>query len=207
MAERARFDTLFLDPRHYRGDCRLVRTAVRRGWLNGEPRAVRDALVERFERAAGEREPADPNTLNLRALFAEIGVAMAMQRDNLDRVRRALGVSRGRPRTRSRRADLGRPLDANAMRRELLAAGADGPGFAFVTVEHGAGDDRRVESVSLTGAQSRTYGFRCWYTCPRCGARRRFLYIVKAGIGCRGCLRIRYADRRAPNSARVSSSA
>lgn len=53
-----RFSTPFADPRHYRGDCRLLRTAVRRGWLDDAPQDVRDALVDRFNAATAEREAA-----------------------------------------------------------------------------------------------------------------------------------------------------
>jgi len=57
--ERERFDTLFSDPRHERGDLRLMRTAIRRGWLDDAPQETRDALIERFGQAARERRDAN----------------------------------------------------------------------------------------------------------------------------------------------------
>ncbi len=38
--ERVRFEGLFAEPRHYRGDLRLFRTAVRRGLLSDSPTLV-----------------------------------------------------------------------------------------------------------------------------------------------------------------------
>ena len=45
-------DALFANPRHFRGDCRRLRAAVRRGWLDGAPAAVLDALEARAIHAA-----------------------------------------------------------------------------------------------------------------------------------------------------------
>lgn len=47
-SERPRFDTLFAEPRHFRGDCRLVRRGILQGWVRPEDA---DALSERLGEA------------------------------------------------------------------------------------------------------------------------------------------------------------
>ncbi len=73
-------DTPFADFRHHRGDLRLMRTAIRRGWLNNAPQADRDALVARFEQAFDKRRTDDPAGQNLRALPGECYAIIEMER-------------------------------------------------------------------------------------------------------------------------------
>lgn len=52
------FGAIFGDARHYRGDCALLRRALRRGWLHAAPQANRDTVLACFERADAVREAA-----------------------------------------------------------------------------------------------------------------------------------------------------
>lgn len=81
-APREPFDTLFTDRRHFRGDCRLMRTALRRGWLDNAPDAVRDALVARFEEAVRADFPArfPKPWAYVRAVLAQTRAALELQR-------------------------------------------------------------------------------------------------------------------------------
>ncbi|MFN7022267.1 MAG: hypothetical protein ACK4WH_13195 [Phycisphaerales bacterium] len=194
-----RFDTLFADPRHYRGDCRLMRTAIRRGWLNEAPQAVWDALVARFRRASDERRADDPEGRNLRATLAEIGVAVEMAGADQRAEHRALRYSwagepadrdTGRPRERWHVADCPNRIDANELRRRAKADGTDLRalrGGAVVVWPAG-------ERVALAVVADARYGWRVWLLCPRCGGRRAHLYPVRAGVLCRKCAGVAYAD-------------
>lgn len=90
---RPMFGTLFADPRHYRGDLRLMRMAIRRGWLNDVPQATRDALVARFEQARAERRASDPEQHNNHALAGECLVLFTMIEATLSALERAMRSS------------------------------------------------------------------------------------------------------------------
>ena len=203
-APRPKFDTLFADPRHYRGDCRLMRTAIRRGWLDDAPQADRDALVARFEQACAERRADDPDHRSVRALLAEVCTVAAMvdadQRDHahaLRTLRYAIGwtptgQTNGRPRERWHVADYpkGSGFIASACWRQAKASGATkaDPG-AFVVQLASDPTDAGVRIAFIIDGRGRVL-----LRCPRCGTARARLYSVRAGVGCRLCLCIRYGD-------------
>lgn len=200
-APRPKFDTLFADPRHYRGDCRLLRTAVRRGWLNDAPQRDRDALVARFVQASDERREADADNRNVRALFAEVRAMMAMDRASMDPVWRALRYSwageftdrtTGRPRERWHVADYPNRIDANELRRRAKADGTDLQTLRAIDLVPADKPDDAGERVALRVAPDARYGWRVWLVCPRCKERRTHLYTVRAGARCRKCVGIAY---------------
>jgi hypothetical protein len=184
-----RFATLFADPRHYRGDCRLLRTAIRRGWLDDAPQDVRDALVSRFDTATREREAAGfaSDAERTRVLLAEVCVGLELGRSNLADAAAGLRwlltgdttPRPGRPRERVQACDHPTRLDANALRRRAKAEGIDP---ATVT-----GIDAGGERIGLATAPDSRSGVRWWLLCPRCCGRRVHLYGVAAGWLCRGC--------------------
>lgn len=209
---RARFDTLFHDPRHFRGDCRLLRAAVRRGWLDDAPDADRDALVARFEQACAEwsaRNPDGPKGQRVRGpwcrgLFRQVWAGIELDRAEAAPVLRAArysiggvftGQTTGRPRRRMRASDFRARIDANAVRRMLLAAGHDPARVRSVVVTTDPPDAPGAwsERVAVLAEPDRVYGWRVWLLCPRCLARRVHLYPVRDGVRCRKCAGLAYA--------------
>lgn len=202
-APRPKFDTLFADPRHYRGDLRLMRTAIRRGWLNDAPQADRDALVARFEQASAERRADDPDTRNFRALLGECFAMIELERANQDPLLRALRYSwageltdraTGRPRERWHVADYPNRIDANELRRRAKADGLDLSALRSIDVRPADKPDDPGERIALAVVADARYGWRVWLVCPRCKCRRGHLYPVRAGVRCRKCAGIAYAD-------------
>lgn len=99
---RQRFDALFREARRYRGDCRLVRTAIRRGWMDDLPQSDRDALVRRLIEAQSER--ADFDRLNpSRAALGEARVLLEMHSRNVDSLARLVRLASATRPKRSRR--------------------------------------------------------------------------------------------------------
>ncbi len=204
--QRPKFDTLFADPRHYRGDCRLMRTALRRGWLDDAPQADRDALTARFEQAIRERQADDPEGCNLRALLAEHSTMNEMAggdtRDALRVLRYAwagelTARNTGRPRKRWRVSDYSHRIDANELRRRAKAEGIDLRTIHAIDVRPADKPDDPGERVALAVVTDARYRWRVWLVCPRCMRRRGHLYPTRAGAKCRECARIGYAARRA----------
>jgi len=197
-----RFDSLFANPRHYRGDCRLVRTAIRRGWLADAPQSVRDALLARMERAMSERQARDPEGKDSRALVAELWMMVEPTRAQFDgECREAriwwaewMGASgKGRPRERWHIADHPNRIDAGAIRRQVTADGADLRTARAIDVRSGDSPDGPGERVALSVAPDARYGLRLWLVCPQCKRRRTHMYPVRAGVRCRRCAGIGYA--------------
>lgn len=202
-APRPKFDTLFADPKHYRGDLRLMRTAIRRGWLNDAPQADRDALVARFEQASAERRADDPDTRNFRALLGECYTMIELERADQDPLLRALRYSwagnqtdrnTGRPRERWHVSDYPNRIDANELRRRAKSDGADLRTFHAIDVRPADKPDDPGERIALAVVADARYGWRVWLVCPRCKCRRGHLYPVRAGVLCRKCAGIAYAD-------------
>ena len=202
-APRPKFATLFADPRHYRADCRLMRTAIRRGWLDNAPQADRDALVARFEQATGERHAHDAEGGNVRALLAECYAMIELDRANLDSEIRAVRYAwpgepidrtTGRPRERWHVSDYPHRIDANELRRRAKADGTDLRTLRGGAIEVRPADkpDDRGERITLAVVADARYGWRLWLVCPGCGSRRLHLYQVRRGVGCCDCLRIGY---------------
>ncbi|MCC6320509.1 MAG: hypothetical protein IT438_03615 [Phycisphaerales bacterium] len=129
-APRPKFDTLFADRRHYRGDLRLMRTAIRRGWLNDAPQADRDALMARLRQATAARQADDPK--NFRGILGECRAVIEAERSNQRADGRAWQAAWfgdrarvGRPRDRWHVSDYPHRIDANAVRRRAMAEGID----------------------------------------------------------------------------------
>lgn len=197
------FESLFADPRHYRGDCRLVRTAIRRGWLDDLPQADRDALVARFEAVTAARHADDPDARNVRAIIAESLVAVELIRANAAPVMRALRYAwdgattertTGRPRERWHVSDYPNRIDANELRRRAKADGLDLSALRSIDVRPADRPDDPGERIALAVVADARYGWRVWLVCPRCKCRRAHLYPVRAGVRCRKCAGIAYAD-------------
>lgn len=196
-----RFDSLFGHPRHYRSDCRLVRTAIRRGWLADAPQAVRDALLARMERAMDERKARDPEGKDGRALLAEIWMMMEPVRAQFEgecRDARAwwaerLGASGiGRPRERWHVSDYRNRIDANELRRRAIAEGLDLSVLGWIIVRTTDDPGDPGERIGLEVVADRRYGSRFWLRCPRCGQRRAHLYPTRPGALCRRCAGVGY---------------
>lgn len=190
---RVLFDTLFTDPRHYRGDCRLMRTAVRCGWLSDAPQADREALLARFEEASADRREGDPNGVSIRTTLAECRTLLAMDRVNLSARVRALrywwggDYSTGRPRERWRVLDFPNRIDANELRRRAKAEGVDLSTLRAIDVRPADSPETSRERIALAVVPDARYGWRVWLVCPRCKNRRTHLYPVQAGVRCRKC--------------------
>ncbi len=208
-AQRPKFDTLFADPRHYRGDCRLVVTAIRCGWLKDAPQADRDALATRFEQVTTERWAADPNTRSVRAFFAECAVLLAMDRDDTAPALRLMryawagrvtGRATGRPRERWHVSDFAGRIDANELRRRVMAEGMDLRTLHTIDVRPAPPPDKSDdptwggERIALAVVPDARYGWRVWLVCPRCRMRRGHLYPTRAGCQCRECANIAYGE-------------
>lgn len=195
---RPRFDTLFIDPHHYRADLRLVRSAIRKGWVRAEDRA---ALVQRVQDAMDEREasPDPAYAKNIRKTLAEAWTLIAMEVDNIAaEMRERTGGKPGRPRRRWWVSDFpaGGVLDASTVRRDLLASGTDiSGGLVLAAVVKGDGWEVAA-SVTVAAIQRPPIGLYLVLICPRCGGRRMRLYGTRRGLVCRGCGRIRYSDHR-----------
>lgn len=193
---RAKFDTLFQDRRHYRGDLRLMRTAIRRGWLDAAPQADRDALLARFVQAIGERDAAGfvSSTQECRAILAQARVMIAAvavdQRDERHASYAAIaGVTvwtGGRPRERWHVGDYPTRLDANDLRRRAIAEGIDLRTLDAIKVDHAG----TIERIGLAVAMDARYGWRVWLVCPGCGSRRVHLFPIRRGFRCRKCANI-----------------
>lgn len=202
-AQRPKFDTLFADPRHYRGDCRLMRTAIRRGWLNDAPQADRDALVARFEHATTERQAAGfaSEGQRIRTMLAEVWTASELEHASQRAEVWAWQVARfgdreatGRPRERWHVSDYPNRIDANELRRRAKADGTDLRTFHAIDVRPADKPDDPGERIALAVVADARYGWRVWLLCPRCKCRRAHLYPVRAGVRCRKCAGIAYAD-------------
>ena len=201
---RPKFDTLFQDPRHYRADCRLMGTAIRRGWLDGAPQADRDALLARFEQAIGERDAAwfVSDTQQCRAIFAQAramiaAVAVDQRDERRDWCAMIAGVehwSSGRPRERWHVGDYPTRLDANELRQRFIAEGVDLQTLQAIHVASGDLLDPACEGerIALAVAPDARYGWRLWLLCPGCGCRRVHLFPIRSGFRCRKCARIGY---------------
>lgn len=199
---RARFDSLFADARHFRGDCRLVRTAIRRGRLDDLPGAERAALLARFEAAAMSREGQGfaSEGARVRALLASVGVALDVEGADLQDSRAALRAAftgeyrTGRPRERWRVSDHPARLDANRLRREAIEEGRDLRTLGGVELRRAGAPGERVGVAVVADA---FYGWRVWLLCPRCQRRRVHLYPTRRGVLCRACAGVGYSYRKA----------
>lgn len=199
------FDQLFTDPRHFRSDCRSFATAIRHGRLDHftpEQRAeARDQLFAALEaRKAAGFATTGAQTRVLRAWGEAV---MAMDADNL---RAEAAQSRpggsvpltGRPRECWRVEERRPGLDANAVARQAKEMGRQAREVSEVivgAVEGVPGSGERVGVVTTDSGHLRL-------TCPRCGSRRRFLYPVRAGMRCRSCAGLIYADGRGLSDSR-----
>ena len=201
QAPRPKFDTLFAEPRHYRGDCRLLASAIRRGWLDDAPQADRDALGARFNEAMNSRWAADPKQSNYRALFAEIAAMLAMDRDTSGAVLRILryswagevtGRATGRPRERWHVSDFPHRIDAAAIQRDAEREGRNPLTIGELTVIRRDDDGERTDAVGVMAMPDRFRRVRLWLVCPGCGRRRGHLYPTRAGVRCRECAGIGY---------------
>lgn len=201
--QRPKFDTLFTDARHFRGDCRLVRRAVRAGWMDSCPQADRDALVARLVKAGEDRRALAfaSEGQQVRALLAYAGAVVQLtgedQRAALAWLRYCWAGERtaqttGRPRERWHVAERPDRIDANAVRRQAKAQGFDLKALRAILVQRAGDEGDAGERVALAVVAERRYGWRVWLVCPRCHSRRAHLYPTRTGVRCRACARIGY---------------
>lgn len=200
--ERRKFDSLFAESRHYRGDCRLARTAIRRGWIKPEDR---DAFVDRLNELHGPHyNRARPLDFNWRRIRGSVYLLLEMgwSNEREERYANPFGWperTSGRPRRCWYVSDHPERLDAHRVRLELLRC-SDPWGVDSITLTHGVSDGpHRTDHVRLAREGNRERrALRVFLICPHCAAWRRFLYLTKSGVGCRACMDLRYAraDRR-----------
>jgi len=211
LDRRTKFDTLFADPRYFRGDCRLMRTAIRQGWLDDVPQADRDALMRRFEEAfykLDEMKFVSDGVKN-RAVLALAQTALTTNASNLRVIftlRRYTwagkwtGKETGRPRVRLHVDDYPDrlTLDANALRRQQVDRGEDisqDHQLTFCYLDR-QGQRQGSAQIHIEATPHRLYGYRWWLRCPICGSRRVKLYTRSRRTACRRCLKMQYARRR-----------
>jgi len=205
----SRFGTLFANRRHYRGDCRLMCWAIRRGWLAEAPQADRIALLERFEAARASREASPSASGDIRAALAGgwVGIhllraddLLAFQAIQYSWAGKPTGRTTGRPRARWYVSDCAGRIDIRQIRREADSQGLDILGYTggaiFVRPRDSTeGQGERV-SLAISGAMNGRRAWRVLLVCPRCRSRREHLYPTTNGVKCRKCARIGYAPSR-----------
>lgn len=204
---RVRFDTMFTDLRHFRSDCRLMRTAIRRGWLDDASDEDCRALAARFHDAFAALRRDDPDVERVRHFFAAATTMLRMEGDSINAAARLLRYSWkgeiptvlwGRPRERGRVADHPHRIDANEVRRRAKANGMDLSALWSIDVRPADKPDAPGERIALAAVADARYGWRVWLLCPRCGGRRVHLYPTGAGVLCRGCAGVRYRGLSSP---------
>jgi len=189
---RKRFDTLLVDPSCTRGDCRLIRRALRQGWVQGEDVVT---LVEDFYSKASLSEDRPPLTRPVRSGLAVCEVTVDIARMTLNEIVRSLPWYRsqgGRPRER--------PIanDPNRISAAVLQKSVPDPVYvrqSFGFTWHTMAGDKREQSLRAEWVPISAMKWKLWLICPRCRRRRAFMYIDCAGLGCRVCTRARYAAR------------
>ncbi|HMN40847.1 MAG TPA: hypothetical protein PKE29_08365 [Phycisphaerales bacterium] len=196
-----KFDTLFAEARHFRGDCRLLVTAIRRGWLDDLPDPDRRTLAERVGRAFDEHEAAGfaSPTQHARAAIGWARSLLAMDRDDLRAFRYTLageptGQTTGRPRERLRVSDFPNRIDAAAIQARWEGEGGNPLAVAGLTIDAKGEGWERTDAVEVVAMPDRFRRVKLWLVCPRCKCRRAHLYPVRAGVRCRKCAGIAYAD-------------
>jgi hypothetical protein len=193
-----RLGELFADPSHFRGDCRLLRTAIRRGWVDQLTDDERGDIVARFNHARDARD-ADPNlsdNARFRGLVASIKWMLAIDRRDIDDTRRERQATwphprplNGRPRERWHVGDYKHRIEASVLRRQYVRAGGDPDTVAAIDATVGGHFVRlRVKRPNVAAS----FSARWLLICPSCSAARSHLYCTKGGIGCRGCLTLTY---------------
>jgi len=164
------------------------------------PEADARALLARFGAAVAKRRAADGG--NARATIAEGRVLLELREHTTDAARRLARWSifgesadaKGRPRERRHVADFANRIDANELRRRAKADGTDLRTLHAIDVRPADKPDDPGERIALAVVADARYGWRVWLVCPRCKCRRAHLYPVRAGVRCRKCAGIAYAD-------------
>jgi len=190
---RKRFDTLLVDPAHARSDCRLIRRALRLGWVQGE-----DAidLIEDFHSKAKLGPDRPPLTQPVRSGLAACEVFAEIGRMTLNEVFRTMpcySPRGGRPRKRPIANGSDR-ISAKALRLLVLEPSYVRTNFCL-RWQTLAGDKCEQNLISLWVPTS-AVDWKLWLLCPRCQRRRAFMYLDAAGLGCRVCTRARYVPRK-----------
>lgn len=203
-------DALFAGPRHFRGDARLLRTALRRGWLKDTPDERIGTLAGRLMAGYDERQADGFTTADSESRhglgFAKTAIALewlnARRCDEaLDQLIRSMPMPArppGRPRLRPRRSDDATRLDA----AELVArARAEGRNLdaLIVAVRRADRSDEPATRIAIELVPMPRGARRAFFRCPRCLSRRAHLYPDANGVGCRTCGVVDYA-RREPTS-------
>lgn len=195
---RPRFDELFANPRHYRGDCKLLRTAIRRGWLDDLAPDARDALFARLLKATSERDSCEYLSDDQRARGG-----LAMARAIIDAEQRALAEAKhftrfawpspthptGRPRDRYQVSEHKHRIEASVLRRQYVRSGGNPDEVTAIDATIG---EHLVRLRVTRPSTAAGFSARWLLVCPSCGVARSHLYSTKGGIGCRGCLVLRY---------------
>lgn len=202
---RERFDALLTDPRHYRGDLTLLRTAVRRGWIKDQ--ADRDVACERFCASVYDDAPVRARERHYGPL-TRCRVTIKSARTMIDMVNANKATEyahwpsmmacqiNGRRRERWRVGDMP-DLCVTRCRLLILAAIDAGELHVSVTLPTEAGGTRQRAigfRVIRTGRGGRRY---LWH-CPRCREARTKLYLGDLppqddfDLSCRVCRKMKY---------------
>jgi len=191
---RRPFDTLFADPRRFRGDLRLARTAIRRNTVPPENRGpLIDKLMalldvrEEYERLYG---PCKAGRLMLGAARALLDAAQHNLRLDweLDRLLRGYGKRGPIPRRAGVRE--GCRLDVRAL--QIGDTGPSPVATGFVRSTFADGTQETATIVRLPGVREQRWA----YLCPRCRRRCRYLFARMSGLACRRCARRTYRKSR-----------
>lgn len=200
----------------------MVASAIRRGWLASVAQEDRDALSARFEHAMLARMAADPNDRNHRARHAEVAVVLA-QLQSMCKAASVLqyawageftGQTTGRPRTRWYVSDFPNRIDANELRRRMIAEGMDPSRAEAIEVRPADSPDTPAapdapawtgERIALAVDTDARYAWRLWLVCPKCQCNRTHLYPVRGKlppggtrIVCRECAGITHGPKCGP---------
>lgn len=201
---------LFTDPRrHFRGDARALRAAIRKGWLHNATQAHRDDLSQRWWAAYDQvRQPRDDisDGLSSRMALASAWTFLEMSKSNLrDRVyalgEELTGQRRGRPRLHARvqdyarhrlsAGDLGRAYRGRIPCALAMHRRTDTYGWIEIPIRDGRTVAVAFKAITIRRGEPGR-GERWVAYCPLCGDPRVHLYRFADAVACRCCARLTY---------------
>jgi hypothetical protein len=204
---RLKFDNLLTDRRHYRGDLRLISTAVRKGWIKSDE--DRRALIERLSEMHLKDNALLDSFPDLRRCLLHIrGARIVLEMDRQNQRRKwAHGLYgedcwmrppgytqiRGRYQLRPRAEDLDR-LDISVPRVRAHVREAQAAGRQSISVKYTDYEGRpQSQAVRVAIRYSPVVGPQPLFLCPDCDARRKSLFLAMRGYwACRVCLELTY---------------
>lgn len=184
---RVRFEDLITDGRQFRGDCRLLTTCVRRGWLAGASEEVKDDVLIRFMDGCQGFSAPEPVSVNQETRFAgamlklinAIVAAEGRHRNALHRYVRGKRAT-GRLAFRQSADKAAQSLDAKAIAGSAVASRVDPARLSDLKVEFPTPEGIRPQRIEIAHEQGAGRGRRTWLVCPRCGKRWTKLNSIRA---------------------------